>query len=213
MTVESIGKLSDGREIYLSVGNLVTNIREFKEMGVPYPYLADTQDVVQARLQGLDLRGTRTSVAPISAKGERNILVRPSPLMNELMASQAVFSHRNNTYPVMTRDVYDVAREMAKAQEGIEPEDRTAIMLSSAKDFNITSSHDEARFLDGKNAEECFRRFVPSGQSRIYVLPNPNSKKDSFVNYVWFGYPRSDSDFNCGSRILDIDGNAFGVSK
>jgi len=67
--------------------------------------------------------------------------------------------------------------------------------------------------LDGKNAEECFRRFVPSGQSRIYVLPNPNSKKDSFVNYVWFGYPRSDSDFNCGSRILDIDGNAFGVSK
>ena len=206
---DKIGTVDGLGDIYLRCLPLDRQIRAFQELGINYPYLVDTRDVVRIRLAGVSNNGTRTSVAPVSAKGERTILIRPSPLMNLAMASYAIDAHRNNSYPTMPREFYEVAKRIAKNEESLEPEDRTAIILSQDGDFKLTHEMPEARFSLGQ-AGEYFNK-VNHKKIDLYNLPAPDNKDLSYVNYLWFKSPQDDSDLNCGGRYLDDDSNAFGV--
>jgi hypothetical protein len=199
----------DGREIYRCSAPLDKQLAMFKEVGATLP---STEQVAQIRLYSdipINLTYTRTSVSPVARRRSLTILIKNSPILNPWIASQAVNAHRNGEYLEMP-GLYDLALEQAKQQEGLEPEDRTALVLSQKDDFSITPEMPEARFLLGEHTRDYFEKFNHDS-IRIYNI-QPDSKQD-VMNYLWFGGPRSDSNVGLWYRYLDDDYVSLGVSS
>lgn len=218
MTYEAqkVGKLIKGfGQAYKVAAPLDKQIEAFKAVGIQAPYLAAPEKVAQIRLAGISDDGSRTSIAPIAIKGGRTVLVRDSPLMNPLLAASAVQAHRNGKYFIMGKEIYEIAESQAKgqAQAGIEPEDRTAVLLLQEEDFSLAFDAETTRFLLGKHSQNYFEKKVAGGKSgkiQFYNLSS-DSKDNCIVNYLWFNGPRSDSGFGAGCRDLVVGDGAFGV--
>ncbi len=208
---KSLGRVESLGEVFQLAVSLPEQILAFKRKGIAWPYLADSAEVVQIRMAGFSNDFSRTSVAPIAVNGEKTILYRPSPLMHLLMARRAVSEHRNGNYLSLPRWLYEEAKEIANAESGKEPEDRTAIVLSQASDYDLTPEMDEVRFLLGKNAKPYFEKF---GHSKILFYNLSTDSKDvSVINYLWFDGPEGGSGLGCGGRGLGSDIGAFGVFR
>jgi len=131
--------------------------------------------------------------------------------MNPIMASSAVRAHRNGKYFEANAGVYESARDLAKSETAKEPEDRTAIILSQAGDFQLTSEMDESKFALGKFTKPYFEKFT-QGTIPLWNL-STDSKNQAIVNYLWFDHPQYDSGFLCRYRDLDGHYGAFGVRR
>ena len=213
MTYEAqkVGEVKGLGDIYRVDAPLDKQLQSFEKVGIRT--LATPEQVAQIRLAGISDSWSRTNVAPIAIKGGKTILFKNSPLMNPLMAVSAVNAHRNNEYSTLGREVYDSAEAIAKSETGIEPEDRSAIILSQDGDFAIKTDSDEARFLLGKHDQKYFGKFVrdgEKGQIQLYNLAS-SSKDKAIVNYLWFGGPLGGSVLGCRGGDLDGDDRAFGV--
>lgn len=209
-TPNKIGKIKGLGEIYQIALPLDEQIQAFAEEGIQLPYLASPEEIAQIRLEGLSNDFSRTSIAPIALKGEPTVLIKNSPLMNPIMASSAVKAHRAGKYFEVNPGVYESARDLAKT-ETAEPEDRTAIILSQAGDFQLTPEMDESKFALRKFAKSYFEKFT-QGTIPLWNL-SADSKSQAVINYLWFYYPRDGSSFSCRRRYLGIHDWAFGCLR
>ena len=207
---QRIGKIK-GCEVYQVGAPLDEQINAFQRKGIVAPFLATPEDIAQIRLDGLSTDNSRTSIAPIGIKGGKTILYKNSPLMNPLMAAFAVQSHRNGNCPSFSKEIYEAAESLAKSQEGLEPEDRTAIIVSQDGDFKLTPEMEESKFSLGKLAILYFAKFT-EGEIPFYNL-SADSKDKALVNYLWFNIPQYESNLYCRDRNLDNDNRAFGVLR
>ena len=212
---KSLGKVKGLGEIFQVCAPLDKQIKALAKVGVREPYLATPEQVANIRLAGTSLDFSRTSFAPVKAKGEPTILYRDSPLMNPLMAVVVVNAHRNLEYPLFSRDVYEAVRGIAKSQEGLAPEDRDAHILQGKADnegkFQLVPEADDTRFILRKATSDYFKKFshvsIP-----FYDITADLPKDKSAVNYLWFSRP--DLGSGLGARdggALDGGRRAFGV--
>src|SRR3989344_2498432 len=143
---EKFGKIDAGDIFYLAAP-LNNQIEAFREQGISAPYIVLPEDVVDMRLAGVSNSGTRTGLTPLAVKGENTLLYKGSPWMySPEMALVAVQAHKNRKFPQLPRAFYEVVKDLAKVQEGMEPEDRTAIVLSWKGDSKLTLEMPETRF-------------------------------------------------------------------
>jgi len=209
-----VGKIDEG-DVYQVDAPLDKQLRAFQEKGIHR--LVTSEQVAKIRLQNPNLVSdsyTRTCVAPIGVKGEPVVLHKQSPLMNTLIAAQAVAAHKKGEYPLFSRDVYDFAIAEAREQEGLEPEDRTAFVLLNKGDFELTPEMPDTRFLLGRQAQEYFKKFHSGKTIPFYNLQVDDIPKGkSAVNYLWFGRPAVGSGLTARGRGLSGDNGAFGVLK
>ena len=208
-----VGKVDGLGIIYQVHAPLHKQILALNKKGVEHPSLVSPEETGLIRLAGLSNDWTRTSMAPIAVKGENQILYRVSPFMHPLMAEHAVKFHASGNYPTLNRVFYEIAKETAKAELGLEPEDRTAHILSNRGDYGLTPEMDDARFILGRITKKYFEKFNhPSIPFRN--LPTDDIPKDKCrVNYLWFGRPEYCSNLNARYRYLDDDNRAFGVLR
>ena len=154
-----VGKVDGLGIIYQVHAPLHKQILALNKKGVEHPSLVSPEETGLIRLAGLSNDWTRTSMAPIAVKGENQILYRVSPFMHPLMAEHAVKFHASGNYPTLNRVFYEIAKETAKAELGLEPEDRTAHILSNRGDYGLTPEMDDARFILGRITKKYFEKF------------------------------------------------------
>ncbi len=208
---EKVGKIDAGNVFYLAAP-LNNQIEAFREEGISAPYIALPEDVVGIRLAGVSDYGTRTSLTPLAVKGENTILYKGSPWMSSPeMAMIAVQAHRNGKFPQLPREFYEAVKELAKTQEGVEPEDRTAIILSWKGDSKLTPEMPETRFALGRNAKAYFD--FNKHQSIPFWDLTSDSKDATDVNYSWFGVPQNGSNLVARDGSLYYHDYAFGVFR
>ena len=207
---QKVGEVKGLGIIYRADAPLNRQLEAFEKVGINT--LATPEEVAQIRLADIADNWSRTNMAPIARKGAKTILVRNSPLMNSLMAVSAVKAHSNSEYPTMGKEVYEAAEAIAINQTGIEPEDRSAILLSKEGDLDLTSEMDETRFVLGRSATPYFVKFVKGGkEGKIHFYNLSGTSKDKTdVNYLWFGYPLVESGLAAGDWGLYDDYGAFG---
>ncbi|MBI5803832.1 hypothetical protein HY450_01155 [Candidatus Pacearchaeota archaeon] len=206
--IEWLGEVKGLGRIARVVAPLPEQLNAFKEVGAE---LVDTRDVVEIRLAGVYDGFTRTSLMPVAVKGGNTILYRPSELMTPAGARDAVTTHRNGRYPIRSTDFYDAVRGIAQAEEGLEPEDRTAISVSQKGDHAWTPEMPETRFTMGRKAQ---RYFDEKGYKEVpYLDLIGDSNGYATVNYVWFDDPHNDSELNCRGRGLGSHNVALGVLR
>ena len=212
---QKVGEVKGLGIIYRVDAPLDNQIEAFKKVGITAPFLATPEEMAEIRLAGVPDNWSRTSVAPIATKGGKTILFKYSPLMNPLMAVSAVTAHRNGVCPTMGREVYEAAEAIAKSQEGIEPEDRTAVFVSQDGDFSLTPKMEQTRFLLGRQTTPYFAKFVNGGKDGKIPFYNLSgeAKDKSTVNYLWFYDPHCESNFLAGDLSLNNDVRAFGVLR
>lgn len=204
---QKIGNVKGLGDIYQVTAYLDHQLLAFTRVGINS--LAAPDEVAQIRLVGVSNDYSRTSIAPIAINGGKTVLVRDSPLMNPLMASAAVKAHANGRYFETSKEVYEAAEALANSQDSLAPEDRSALIVSQAGDFQLTSEMPESLFILRKQAKPYFGKFT---QGQIPFCGITSSSKDSAtINYLGFSSPRVDSGLSCGYRSLGGDGRAFGV--
>ena len=215
MTVIRVGEVKGLGTIFQSRNRLDRQIPEFQETGITAPYLATLDEVAQIRLSGLSTDYSRTSLIPLAVKDEPTILYRHSPFMQPAMARVAVQDHKNGKYPELPREFYEVVKQIAKEQEGLEPEDRQAIVLSQTGDYNISPETPEARFLIKKFTKEYFEKFKHTSIPIWNLSAEQLGRKspNCVANYLWFGGPWNGSVVYLGNRYLYYDYRAFGVLR
>ena len=208
-----IGEVEGLGLVYQVYAPLDRQILAFQNVGIKHPFLVTPEETAMIRLAGLSSNYTRNCIAPVGVKGEAPLLYKPSILMNPEMAIIAVKSHLEGKYPALDRAFYEVLKERAKTELGLAPEDRTAQVLQSNEDYDLTPEMDDARFLFGKQTAEYFKRFKhPS--IKLYNLPTTETPKDKCsVNYLGFVRPKDGSELSFGKWFLDNDGRAFGVLR
>lgn len=214
LEAEKVGRI-DTRDVFYLATPLNNQIEAFRNEGIPAPYLVSVEDVVDMRLDGKFEKanyGTRTSLTPLAVKGENTILYKGSPWMSSPeMAKVAVKAHKAGKFPQLPREYFEFVKETAKAQEGIEPEDRTAIIVSHKGDFKLTPEMLEARFALGKRAKEYFES---KGHDEIQFYNLTSDSKDKVdVNYSWFGNSQGGSYLFAWYGNLDGHYGAFGVLR
>ncbi len=206
---QSIGKVEGLGEIFQVAASLDGQIASLKEAGVSHPYLVGVDDTAQIRLAGVSNDFTRTHIAPVALKGKPTLLYRPSDLMSPVMAFMAVQAHRKGEYVKMPGEFYESVEQIAKSEEGLEPEDRTAIALPGSDDFNLTSEMEPSRFLFRNFAKPYFAEFTQG------TIPFENLKADAkgvaILNYLWFNFPQGGSLLSGWGWGLSRDGSGFGV--
>ena len=215
MTVEAqkVGEIKGIGTVYRVDAPLDEQIRAFQNVGIQFPYLATPEEIAQIRLGGVSGSWSRTSVSPVAIKGGDTILYKNSPwLSSPEMATVAVQAHREGRFPQLPSAFYESVKDKAKKEEGMEPEDRTAIAVSQKGDSKLTSDMPEAKFLLGKLTKQYFGKFALSGQIQFYNLEG-DSKNQATVNYLWFGNPQYASNLYCRGRGLGLDYRAFGVLR
>lgn len=203
-----LGRVKGVGNVYQSAKSADEQLREFREHGLVYPSVADACGI---RLAGLSLDGTRTSVMPIVVKGKSTILVRDSLLfLSPALTSYAVDCYRAGKYPQQPTQVYDFFEAEAKAQDGLEPEDRNSIILSQQGDFSITAETLEALFL--KISQRYFDEV--NGKRPIIIRNLSGQSTDSAtVGYTWFDRPDFGSGLDLWDRYLYNDVRAFGLLR
>lgn len=217
---QKVGTLPGRGDIYQVAAPLDAQITLFIDKGIQYPFLPTVEQAVDIRLDGVfdepqkanDF--TRTSIMPVALQGEPTILCKssitiPSLLMNPAMARVAVAAHQRNQYVPIPQEFYEFVRNVARSQEGLEPEDRTALAISQPDDFDMTPEMDDARFCFGRRVKEYFEK--KNHQTIKFYNLSASSKKNAVVNYTWFNEPRSGSALNCRGGNLDNANGAFGV--
>ena len=147
---QKIGEIEDGT-VYRVVAPLDKQLDSFRKLGIVT--LVTPEQVAQIRLANISNDWSRTNVAPIARKGARTILAKDSPLMNPWLARAAVMAHRNGEYLEM-QGAYDVAESIAKEDNGLEPEDRRAIIVPQDGDFQLSPEMELSRFSLGKHTQE-----------------------------------------------------------
>jgi hypothetical protein len=215
---EKIGTLNGKGDIYQVAAPLHEQIKTFGDLGISFPFLIDPQEVVETRLAGLTDTWTRTSIMPVTTKGENTILVRPDliitgpGLMEYISALQAVNSHKEGQYPTRPRDFYEIIKELAKSQSGLEPEDRIANRMETKGDHSLTSEMPDTRFILGRKTHDYYDKKVNGKSIPFYDLEG-DSNNHTTVNYLWFYYPQDGSSLRCRCRSLDSHYGALGVLK
>jgi len=199
--------------VYQVNAPLDEQISAFKRAGVEHPYLVTPEETATIRLAGMSNDFTRTSMAPVGVKGENPILYRASPLMNPAMASLAVIAHRNGKRFALPREFYEAVRQFAEEDRGLEPEDRRAIVLSSAENYSLTPEMEDTRFILGKPMQKYFDRFKHTSIPFLNLETKDVSKNECAVNYLWFNRPDNDSQLYARNRYLDNEHRAFGVRR
>ncbi len=203
-TVEGLG------DIYRVAAPLDEQLRAFADKGIHT--LAAPDEVAQIHLDDISTTCSRTSMAPIALRGGKTILVRDSILMAPLMASAAVKAHASERYFETNRDVYEAAEALARSQESMYPEDRSALIVSQERDLILlTPKMPESRFILRKQTEPYFDKFT-EGKIKFYNLFG-NSDSQTIINYMWFGPPLINSGLYCSWSDLDDDYPAFGVLR
>ncbi|MBS3092103.1 hypothetical protein J4466_01650 [Candidatus Pacearchaeota archaeon] len=210
---KEIGDIEGLGKIYQVGAPLHKQIHALKEKGAR---LVTPEETARIRIAGLSNDYTRTSFAPVGVYGEKPVLIKESPFMNETMAVMAVNAHARNEYPTQNREFYEIARETAEGQLSLEPEDRTAVILQNMEDYNLTPEMDDAKFILGNQTADYFKKFNhPS--IKVYLLDQGLMKKlprdKCAVNYLWFDWPDVGSGLGCRDWGLGGDDRAFGVSE
>ena len=129
--------------------------------------------------------------------------------MDVVSATEVVNAHRNNRYLTRSKDFYGIVKEIAELESGLEPEDRSSIVLTQNEDYDLTPEMDEARFLLGNHTEEYFEKFT-NGRIKLYNF-STDLKNESVVNYLCFLNPQVGSGLVCGGWVLGGGGRSFGV--
>ncbi|MEK6855472.1 MAG: hypothetical protein AABX73_04595 [Nanoarchaeota archaeon] len=186
--------------------------KEVEAFGKVGASLVLPEDVVEARLAGYD-GFSRTRLIPVKVKGKNTILYKGNELVTPVGAREIVIAHVNGRYPARSTDFYDVVEDIARLQEGLEPEDRVAIVVVEDGDHSWTKEMPEARFTLGPRTKTYFERKVePFGKTEIpYFDLVADSTEHATFNYVWFFNPLNDSKLDCGIQDLHDDSNALGV--
>ncbi len=196
-TVEGLG------DIYQVAAPLDQQLQAFADKGIHT--LATPDEVAQIRLAGVSKDYSRTSMAPIALKGKKTILVRDSILMAPLIASAAVGDHTN-------RKVYEAAEALARSQESMYPEDRSALIVSQREGFVLTPEMPESQFILRKQTEPYFDRF-DNGTMKFSNLYRYLDRK-VIINYMWFGPSISNYCLlDCIWLGLDKDDVVYGVLR
>ncbi len=168
---------------------------------------ASPGEVTRTRIASISTKSSRTSMAPIAVRGANTILYRFSPLMNPLMIQRAVNLHRKGEYLAIP-GAYEEAEAIARQEEGLEPEDRTAIILPQKGDFPLTPETEATRFILERPAKQYFEIF---GHTKIPLLDLSTDSEVPIINYLWFGRPEGGSFVSLRYRGLYGDDVAFGV--
>jgi hypothetical protein len=211
MVVEArhVGTLSDGGEVYQVVASLNRQVEAFSDVGIND--LIDVEKATEVRLQGISNDWTRTNILPLAVKGGRTVLRKLSPYTsNAIMAEVAVNANRRGEYPSLSIDSYESAKALAEAQEGMEPEDRTAIIIPFDGHGQFRQDMDVTRFTLGESMNPYFAGFVSGGQVPFFNLLG-QSTKETTAGYLWFIGPQGDSELNAGFGYLNYAGRAFGA--
>jgi len=208
---KQIGKVKGLGTAYEVSAPLDKQIEAFNDVGIVS--LASPEEEAILRIAGVSNKYSRTSMAPVGVKGEKPILYRVSPFMNPAMTRVAVGAHGSGKYPSLDRDFYEAVEGIAKADEGLEPEDRRAIVLQSSDNFDLSPEMEEARFIFGNSTAKYFDKFshkvIP-----FYNLPLEDTPKGKCaVNYLWFDGPQDGSVLDAGDGDLDDDVRASGVLR
>ncbi len=210
-----IGKVKGLGEVYQVGAPLPQQIHALEEKGVKHPFLVTPEETARIRIAGLSNDYTRTSFAPVGVYGEKPVLISISPFMDERMAVMAVDAHAGNEYPTQARKFYEIVKNVAEKESGLEPEDRTAHVLQSMEDYDLTPEMDDAKFILRGQTSKYFKTFNrPS--IRFFNLDQDLMKKltkdKCAVNYLWFYGPDYGSYLGCRGRLLGSGNLAFGVS-
>ena len=205
---QKIGTVPKRFDVYQVAAPLHEQLRAFADVDIQT--LTAPDEIAEIRLAGVSNDYSRTSIAPIALKRAKTILIRDSPLMNPLMAAAAVSVHANGNYFEASRSVYEQAEALAKSQESLAPEDRTALVVSQTGDFSLTPEMPESQFLLKKHAKPYFDKFT-QGTISFYDIA-ASSKNAAVINYLWFYGPLCGSNLDCGVWGLGGNGWAFGVS-
>ena len=202
-TVEGLG------DIYRVAAPLDEQLRAFADKGIHT--LAAPDEVAQIHLDDISTTCSRTSMAPIALRGGKTILVRDSILMAPLMASAAVKAHASERYFETNRDVYEAAEALARSQESMYPEDRSALIVSQEGDLTLTTDILESRFILRKQTEPYFDRFTKGTIEFGNFFGYSGSL--AIINYMCLESPLNDCHIYCGWFDLDINHTAFGVLR
>ncbi|MEK6825051.1 MAG: hypothetical protein AABX12_00460 [Nanoarchaeota archaeon] len=204
--VQKLGTVKELGEFYLVGAPLYEQLVAFNAVNA---HMVSVEDAARARLAGVSDSWTRTSVASVAIRGENLMLYRPSPLMNLAVALAAVKAHRKGFYLERPR-VYDTIRAIAKAEETMEPEDRTALVVSQEGDFELTPDHKVSRFLFRQVRQ---RYFAEKTDGTILFCGLSTNSERGVVNHVRFDDPQDGSDLYCDDLTLDLDFDALGVCR
>ena len=205
-----IGKVKGLGDIYQVTAPLDEQLRAFADKGIHT--LAAPDEVAQIHLAGVSKDYSRTNMAPIALKSEKTILVRDVILMNHLMASTVVRHHKNRGYFETCRKVYEAAEALARSQESMYPEDRSALIVSQREGFVLTPEMPESQFILRKQTEPYFDRF-DNGTMKFSNLYRYLDRK-VIINYMWFGPSISNYCLlDCIWLGLDKDDVVYGVLR
>ena len=206
---QRIGEVKGLGEVYQLAAPLPEQLEAFNEIGAAY---VTPDEVALIRLAGLSDDYSRTSMTSIALKGEPTVLTRVPLLFNPIMARQAVTENASGRYVKLPSWVYEIARDEAKAQETIEPEDRKAIILPGDQDFTITPDRNESKFILRKANKEYFERKRNNKPIQVYNLAS-DSTKEATVDYTWFSRPQVDSNLSLRYGDLNSHNRAFAVLR
>ncbi len=201
-----IGTVKDLGDIYQVTAPLDKQLRAFADKGIHT--LAAPDEVAQIHLAGVSEDSSRTRMTSIVLRGEKTILVRDSISMNPLMASAAVRDHASGRCFETSRDVYEEAEALAKRQESIDPEDRSALIVSQRGGFVLTPKMPESQFILRKQTEPYFDKFT-NGTMKLDNLFRYSDRK-AIINYMWF---KRNCSLDCIWLGLDKDRPAYGVLR
>ena len=171
------------------------------------------EDAVDAGFAGYN-SPSRTRLIAVKVRGKNTILYKGSELTTLAGAEEIVKAHANGRYPTRPTYFYDYLEDIAKTQEGDEPKDRTAIVLSRYGTQFWGNETPEAKFTLGPRANQYFKdKLEPLGIREIPFFDLlADLPKCSILNYVRFvGDPQCGSLLICVGQNLHLSSSALGV--
>lgn len=216
MSIEELRDIKGLGKILLSSAPLPKQMIELKDRGVDFPYLSSIRDVAYIRLHTRNKSGTRTCHAVISARDSLNILVRVSPLLENIsLASEAVKEAHVRRIPFVTKDksVYERYVWIAEYDKDATLKERRAIFIPNEHHV-ITIGSESAKFLFGDMREKYFERFARGSGFNFYLVEKSlvNQQEGTVISYVWFkGIDRADIDAYLNN--LHLEGRALAILR
>ena len=133
--------------------------------------------------------------------------------MSPAMAVLAVKDNRADRDFIIP-EFYEFARDIAKREAGMRPENRTAIIYSQKGNLDITAQMDETKFLFPESGRSYYDKLVDGGVEKgsIHLIDSQTELND-VVSALSFSDPRRESFLFSESRILDNARVALGVLR
>ena len=171
----SVKNLGEIYRLNVSFDQALKSLRNF---GIKNPI--SIRDLAYARIQkgrcnSLSRYGSYTGAGFLHLKNEAYLLALNSPLLDLELASQAVEVNRAGKYFSTGKDFYDKYKEIAEIEKNKEPENRSVLILSERKNYEIPTNrfneNELTKFLFKDQAENYGNFLSEDKTKRIDKMP------------------------------------------